>query len=650
MRKEFIDVDDAKLAYYRFNTIVVGSGAAGLNAASRIYDLGCKDVALVTEGMKMGTSRNTGSDKQTYYRLSESGGKPDNVSDMAKSIYASGATDKDLAFCEAAGSLRAFYRLTELGVGFPQDPYGVFTGYKTDHDPKTRATSAGPSTSRFMTEALEQQVRERDVRIFDGFSVSGILKKNEEEIIGLLTVEKATGEFVLFGCVNIIYATGGPAGLYQRSVYPGSQTGATGAALEAGVVAKNLTEWQYGIASVEFRWNLSGSYQQVIPRYVSTDADGQDPQEFLTEWFSSAGRMYDAIFLKGYQWPFDPRKVGNQGSSLIDVLVYNETEVKGRRVFLDFTQNPGRGALDFDCLAFETRNYLGKLGALFGTPIERLKHINEPAIALYQSHGIDISKQWLEIQVAAQHCNGGLGGDIWWQSNIKGFFPVGEANGSHGVYRPGGSALNAGQVGSFRAAQYAAARRKQSPPTAKEFERVVKKEVSYFLGLAKELANNVSGTTPKTLRLQIGESMSKAGGFIRHPDAIATALKDAKACLVSFAQRVYAEPMQLAAALRCRDLLITQVSMLTALLDYHEKGGRSRGSYLVYDKDGQLPVLGLAEAFRFMLDDGKRDDMIQQAFWRNGQCFIEWRPVRPMPKTEEAFENVWKTFLKDDIY
>ncbi|MGM0680565.1 MAG: preprotein translocase subunit YajC, partial [Pseudomonadota bacterium] len=32
--------------------------------------------------------------------------------------------------------------------------------------------------------------------------------------------------------------------------------------------------------------------------------------------------------------------------------------------------------------------------------------------------------------------NGGLAGNIWWESeNIRHLFPVGEVNGSHGVYR-----------------------------------------------------------------------------------------------------------------------------------------------------------------------------------------------------------------------
>lgn len=58
---------------YRCNTAVVGSGAAGFNAADRLWQLGQRDIVLVTENRAGGTSRNTGSDKQTYYKLTLSG-------------------------------------------------------------------------------------------------------------------------------------------------------------------------------------------------------------------------------------------------------------------------------------------------------------------------------------------------------------------------------------------------------------------------------------------------------------------------------------------------------------------------------------------------------------------------------------------------
>ena len=68
----------------------------------------------------------------------------------------------------------------------------------------------------------------------------------------------------------------------------------------------------------------------------------------------------------------------------------------------------------------------------------------------------------LEVAVCAQHNNGGLLTDAWWQTNIEGFFCAGEAAATHGIYRPGGSALNSGQVGSTRAAQYIAAHKEET--------------------------------------------------------------------------------------------------------------------------------------------------------------------------------------------
>ena len=144
---------------YEFDAIVVGTGAAGYNGACRIKQEGKKSVAIVTEGINTGTSRNTGSDKQTYYKLGLGGDSPDSVRQMAQNLFGGGSVDGDNALCEAALSARCFMNLAELGVPFPVNRYGEYVGYKTDHDPFARATSAGPLTSKFMTEALEKQAK-----------------------------------------------------------------------------------------------------------------------------------------------------------------------------------------------------------------------------------------------------------------------------------------------------------------------------------------------------------------------------------------------------------------------------------------------------------------------------------------------------------
>lgn len=176
---------------------------------------------------------------------------------------------------------------------------------------------------------------------------------------------------------------------------------------------------------------------QVIPRFVSTDADGGDECEFLTEAIGDYGRLMTLVFLKGYQWPFDIRKA-RDGSSLIDLLVYRETVLRGRRVFLDFRSNPVQPDFDPTALAPEAYDYLDRAGVLFGTPIERLRRMNEPAYQFYLGKNpyVDLETEMLEVDVCAQHNNGGLLVDAWWHSNVPGFFPVGEAGERTGSTAP----------------------------------------------------------------------------------------------------------------------------------------------------------------------------------------------------------------------
>ena len=50
---------------------------------------------------------------------------------------------------------------------FPHEPFGAFIGYKTDHDPYERATSAGPKTSKFMSECLQARAERMGISIID---------------------------------------------------------------------------------------------------------------------------------------------------------------------------------------------------------------------------------------------------------------------------------------------------------------------------------------------------------------------------------------------------------------------------------------------------------------------------------------------------
>jgi succinate dehydrogenase/fumarate reductase flavoprotein subunit len=635
------------------HTLVIGSGAAGLNAAVQLCASGVEDVLIITEGLQMGTSINTGSDKQTFYKLSLCGSDADAPALMAETYFAGGSMHGDLALVEAGLSARAFLHLVNLGLPFPRDEYGQFVGYKTDHDPLQRATSVGPYTSREMCRALIGRVQELGVEVREGHNVVRLLTLEEDgdekRVVGAIVLT-ADGGLQAYGAENVVFAVGGPGGLYRASVYPEVHTGAIGLALQAGAKAQSLPESQFGLASTQFRWNVSGTYMQVIPRFISTGPDGE--REFLPDYFDSRGQMNSMVFLKGYQWPFDSRKVIG-GSSLVDILVYVETVLKGRQVYLDFRRNPE--GFSFDDLSEEARTYLARSEALLGTPIQRLRAMNPGAADLYADHGIDLATQPLEIAVCAQHNNGGLAANHWWESvNVRHLFPVGEVNGSHGVYRPGGSALNAGQVGGFRAAEYIANRyRGWTLPedlVRQAAERVVA-DLQVWIARCEGAGSSTQSWQAERAELQA--RMTRAGAHIRSTSEVQAAVSEAWAQWRRIEESgcSHEGPHELAEALRNRQLCFAHAVYLEAIQFALHSGVGSRGSSIAVTPDGVRIHDSLGDAWRIAAENPAfRERVLETVASPDGKVINEWVDRRPIPRTAAWFETAWARFRRGEIY
>ena len=659
MENESIQIDGFTIKYFSLNTLIIGSGAASLNAAVSLNSLGQKDIIIATTKWGSGTSNNAGSDKQTYYKLSLCGSDPDSVRAMAQDLFSGSCMHGDIALCEAQGSVQAFMKLVNLGVPFPHDKYGSWAGYKTDHDPKARATSAGPYTSKMMFTALSEEVRKRKIKVLDNHHVVELLTDRDKmKVIGALAIDTKSknpqNAFVLFNAVNIILGTGGPGDIYEDSVYPLSQTGSIGMAFRAGATGQNLTESQFGMASLKFRWNLSGSYQQVIPRYISTASRGNDEKEFLNDHFPDYKSLTKAIFLKGYQWPFDTSKISGSGSSLIDLLVYREKAEKDRRVYIDFRKNISWNGNDQflpDELDPEVRHYLVNSGSMQNTPVERLISLNSPAVQLYREHHIDLASEPLEIGVCAQHNNGGLKGNIWWESDLRHLFPVGEVNGSHGVYRPGGSALNSSQVGSSRAAEFISHRYNTSAPARAKFLSVSGDDISSVLELANCWLSSKGEHHNKKVLAEVRQRMSGAGSIFRNREKISGAAADAFSLLTGIKEKIGAtSTRELAECFKISDACITHLIWLEAIRSYIEKNGRSRGSYLIINNeklvipDLSSPVLNV-DLCKY---DREVEKDIQELSFRKGKIVISGVKVRDIPLQNLWFEKVWKDYLEDN--
>lgn len=645
MKSINVEIAGISISTNLVDTVIIGSGCAAFNAADCLYDYGRRDIAIITEGLNMGTSRNTGSDKQTFYKLSLAPDESDSVGEMAQTLYSCGGMHGDTALIEAACSVRSFIKLVNYGVPFPTDRYGAYVGYKTDHDPRKRATSAGPYTSKFMTEQLENRIKQKGIRIVDGMSAVKLLVQ-DGACYGVLAVDEARAigndhGLTLWIANHVIMATGGPAGVYSTSVYPESQTGMTGMAIEAGAECTNMMDWQYGLASTKFRWNVSGTYQQVLPRYFSVDPEGNE-REFLLDYFDDPMEAISLVFMKGYQWPFDVRKIS--GSSVIDIIIHQETVEKGNRVFMDFRREPtGLEESGFEKLSLEAYDYLKRSNALMSLPIERLAHMNSAAIQLYKNNGIDLYTEPLEVCVCAQHNNGGISVDADWQSTIKHLYVVGEAAGTFGAYRPGGTALASTQTGAQRAAEHIAFTTEEREPSADQAKEDMKLQ-SYLSEIAALLDPSAKASDIVQHRDARQKELTAFAAHMRNAEEMKRLLEQREEQLSTFFHGKTIRPRELSQLLRNRDILLTQGAMLSSMLLTAEKMG-SRGSGLLIDPAG-VGINDKLENVRYIpAGEGFNGQCVVTAY-RDKKWRSELQEVRPMPNPDTWFENVWNDYRK----
>ncbi|SLN53561.1 Fumarate reductase flavoprotein subunit [Pseudoruegeria aquimaris] len=639
----------------RAGAVVVGSGAAGLRAAVEMKRRGV-DVAILSQSAWGGTSACSGSDKQTLHTANTKD-RGDDFLAMAAAIGAGGAMDEDTAYIEAVGSIRAMASLQYLGLPLPQDDLGGTLRYQTDHDEVGRATSCGPRTSRLMVKVLAEEALRLGIPFFNQTTAVKIVKE-DGRVAGVLAIRPRDAGaanpygLALFPCASLVLAAGGPGELYRDSVFPNGCFGSLGLALEAGLALTNITESQFGIGTRRegFPWNLSGTYVQVIPHIYSVDAEGRE-HHFLADYYRTTQEMASNIFRKGYQWPFHASRMLDFQSSLVDLAIFREGQ-KGRRVFMDFNRNPLPidEPFSLDRLDADVAGYLRSAGADHALPIDRLRHMNPLAIELYKRYKIDITRDPLEFAVNNQHMNGGIEVDIWGRTNVPGIYAVGEAAGTHGATRPGGSALNAGQVFGTRVAEHVAARGGAAPGALAEGS------AEEALGeVLRVLAPEGGGLSWKDIRAEVQARMSDKAGILCTAEEVSGALAEAKALNGAIRDRGIAlsRPSEAARVLQWQQMALASEAVLAALDHYIAQGGGSRGARAICDPEGEsLPqsVRGpLADVrFRAEREEDKQSQLIVR--FEGGGMVISARPNRRHDGAKSFFERDWPAWLTGRIY
>jgi succinate dehydrogenase/fumarate reductase flavoprotein subunit len=662
---ETLEIDGFGIPLYRAPAVVLGSGAAGLRAAVELKRRGV-DALVVTRQMFWGTSAFSGADKMTLHTACTSD-RGDNFREMALALSAGGAMDADVAYVEAAGSIDAFSGLKYLGLPLPEDAYGAVLRYQTDHDEYGRATSCGPRTSRLMVKVLAEEAIRLGIPFLDHATGMTLLKSGAdgaEKAAGLILHVRSRHENPYGLCVvlspNVVIASGGPGELYRDSVYPKNCFGSLGMALEAGLTLNNLTEHQFGIGTrrSEFPWNLSGTYVQVMPYVYSTDAEGQE-YNFLADHYRTTQEIASNVFRKGYQWPFHAARALDYGSSLVDLAIHRETR-NGRTVWLDFNRNPqpAPGDLPFslDRLDPDVRAYMENVQALQETPIERLRQMNPLAIELYRQYKMDLASAPIPFNVNHQHMNGGIEVDAHARSSLDGCYAVGEAAGTHGATRPGGSALNSGQVFGRRCAAHIRARLARRPDAC-ETPASLNDELRRALAWLARNTGNENGLALDDVANEIQTRMSDHAGFVCFVDAVPAALEGARRLNREIAERGIGidDHRHIGEGiLRAQTALLSE-AVLHALDYYIRDGGGSRGARMYCSPKGaQAPAtrLGPLEDFRVLPENpAHRQEKILLRYQPDTGMRITKRPLRGIEDTSRIyFEKNWGAYLTGAIY
>ena len=226
---------------FEFETVVIGSGLAGLSAAYHSSKYG--GVAIVTKS-QLDISN-------SYYAQ---GGiaavidKNDSVEFHIKDTSEAGRGLCDIDAVEVLvnqGRERVL-ELIELGMEFDKKDGNFVLGLEGGHSQRRILHAGGDATGKLLTSFKLQKIKERpSVKSFENVTAIKLIKQ-DNCILGLHAYDFVSGKNIIFKTKAVIIATGGLSRIFLRSTNPYTATGdGIAMAYEAGAKIADLEFIQF---------------------------------------------------------------------------------------------------------------------------------------------------------------------------------------------------------------------------------------------------------------------------------------------------------------------------------------------------------------------------------------------------------------------
>ena len=239
------------LKHFKFDSIVVGGGGAGLRTAMQLAE-GGENVAVISkvfptrshtvaaQGGIAAALANVSEDKWLWHMY-----------DTIKGSDYLGDQDAIEYMCKNAAN--AIYELEHMGMPFDrnsdgriyQRPFGGMTK-NFGESSISRTCSVADRTGHAMLHTLYQKNIELKTKFFIEWVGLDLIRDEDGDVLGMIGLELETGDLGIFHAKNTIFATGGAGRIFQASTNAFINTGdGLGMAARANISLEDMEFWQF---------------------------------------------------------------------------------------------------------------------------------------------------------------------------------------------------------------------------------------------------------------------------------------------------------------------------------------------------------------------------------------------------------------------
>ena len=239
------------LKHFKFDSIVVGGGGAGLRTAMQLAE-GGENVAVISkvfptrshtvaaQGGIAAALANVSEDKWLWHMY-----------DTIKGSDYLGDQDAIEYMCKNAAN--AIYELEHMGMPFDrnsdgriyQRPFGGMTK-NFGESSISRTCSVADRTGHAMLHTLYQKNIELKTKFFIEWVGLDLIRDEDGDVLGMIGLEMETGDLGIFHAKNTIFATGGAGRIFQDSTNAFINTGdGLGMAARANISLEDMEFWQF---------------------------------------------------------------------------------------------------------------------------------------------------------------------------------------------------------------------------------------------------------------------------------------------------------------------------------------------------------------------------------------------------------------------